>query len=110
MARRAARRPGDDAVRGDDLRELVDGQDPDDVGRQAVSVVQARVRATGRLVPVIYAFTGAIEDLAEGIAESTAYTDDLFWAYHVARPFTWQRYIDWWAARRWLLPRDVTRR
>lgn len=95
-------------MRGGDPGERGDGQDSDVMGAKAVSVVQARLRA-GRLVPVTYAFTGAVEDLAEGLEASTAQLDDYFWAYHVTLPFTWQRYADWWAARRWVYPRDVTR-
>lgn len=94
---------------GGDPGQLDFREDSELVGPEAVSVVQTRVRATGRLIPVIYAFTGTIEDLAEGIAESTARTEDLYWAFYVAQPFTWQRFIDWWAARRWVYPRDVTR-
>lgn len=43
--------------------------------------------------------------------QTTAFRDDIFWARQAwAKPFTWQRFTDWWASRRYLVPRDVRRR
>lgn len=96
-------------MRSGDSGRRSDGQGPDLVGVEAVSVVRARIR-TATLVPIQFAALGeAFEDLAEGLAETMARTDDLYWAFHVTRPFTWQRFIDWWAVRRWVYPRDPPR-
>jgi hypothetical protein len=34
---------------------------------------------------------------------------DAYWAKYVMAPFTWQRYLGWWIARRWIVPRDIRR-
>lgn len=43
------------------------------------------------------------------LRETLARRDDAFWAAYVRRPFTWQRYLNWWVARRWVIPRDIRR-
>ncbi len=50
------------------------------------------------------------EDFEGGLAEAVSKIDDRFWSYYVTRPFSWQRLANWWAARRWIQPRDVRRR
>lgn len=43
--------------------------------------------------------------------ESTATRDDGFWSYIAfAAPFSWQWFLNWWIARRFVVPRDVRRR
>lgn len=37
----------------------------------------------------------------------TARWDDVFWSRYTRRPFTWQRFLNWWVARRWVVPRDI---
>lgn len=39
--------------------------------------------------------------------DTTARLDDAHWAARLRRPFTWQGYVDWWACRRWIRPRDI---
>lgn len=49
-----------------------------------------------------------------GVADfdlQAAFMDDIYWARQAwGKPFTWQRFTDWWAARRYVVPRDVRRR
>ena len=44
------------------------------------------------------------------IAEGTARSDDAYWLRFVRRPVTPQRFVDWWVARRFVVPRDVRKR
>ncbi len=39
--------------------------------------------------------------------EQVARCDDAFWLAYTRLPFTWQRFLNWWAARRWVVPRDI---
>lgn len=40
--------------------------------------------------------------------ESLALQDDAFWSYMaVMAPFSWQLFLNWWVARRYVQPRDV---
>lgn len=62
--------------------------------------------------PVVFPMRVAIElsgvgDFEDQLRESVARMDDAYWARYVMRPFTWQRYINWWIARRWVRPRDI---
>jgi hypothetical protein len=51
------------------------------------------------------------DDAFLDLDESLSRVDDRYWAYEVfVRPFTWQRFLNWWAARRYVQPRDVRRR
>lgn len=55
--------------------------------------------------------TVAVDGTDPDFDRTTAFMDDIYWARQVyAKPFTWQRYLNWWVARRWLIPRDVRRR
>jgi hypothetical protein len=95
-------------MRDDDPGRLPGGEGPDVVGSEAVPVVRARARAAlARLVPVIAAATDATVDLGEALDRAVARSDDLYWAYYVTRPFTWQRHVNWWVTRRWVQPHDV---
>ena len=44
-----------------------------------------------------------------GLDDSAARADDAFWARVVRRWHGWQAVTDWWVARRWVKPRDITR-
>lgn len=35
--------------------------------------------------------------------------DDAMWSRMLRQPFSWQLFLNWWVARRWLIPRDVRR-
>jgi hypothetical protein len=52
-----------------------------------------------------------IEDgfLPEAFEEAGARMDDAYWLRVSQRPLTPQRFLDWWVARRWVVPRDVRR-
>ena len=50
------------------------------------------------------------EDLQAGLDESVSREWDRYWAYFVMQRFSWQRFANWWASRRWIEPRDVRRR
>jgi hypothetical protein len=49
------------------------------------------------------------DDVGPSIERSVSALWDAYWASFVRRPFTWQRFACWWAARRWVEPRDVRR-
>lgn len=50
------------------------------------------------------------ELVEESLDDSEARWQDAFWAREIRRPFTWQRWLNWWIARRWLVPRDIRKR
>lgn len=66
-------------------------------------------RGLFRMTPVLAVLHLDDDDLQRGLDESRARLDDAYWAAFVRRPFTWQRFLTWWVARRWIRPRDVTR-
>ena len=42
---------------------------------------------------------------------SVAQYDDAYWSYvALMAPFSWQLFLNWWVARRYVQPRDVRRR
>ena len=55
--------------------------------------------------PVLLASTTDAE-LIEPAAE-LAWSDDAYWWRFVHRPFSWSRFLTWWIARRWVVPRDI---
>ena len=61
----------------------------------------------GRVWLTVQADTG---DLEEALGEAQAQVDDRRWSWYVFQPFTWQRFTDWWAARKYVMPRDVRKR
>ena len=49
------------------------------------------------------------DDITEGsLEEDVARWDDTFWSAYTRRPFSWQRFMTWWVARRWVIPRGKT--
>lgn len=60
--------------------------------------------------PVIAVVSTDFDELVpKSLDESTARKDDAFWAQHMRLPFSWQRFLNWWVARRWVRPRDITK-
>jgi hypothetical protein len=60
--------------------------------------------------PVIAVITeefGDRDTFAEALREDRARRDDAYWNLFVRQPFTWQRFLNWWVARRWVRPRDI---
>lgn len=52
-----------------------------------------------------------VRDVPAEVERSISEQDDRYWsAVIMRRPFSWQGFLEWWIARRWLEPRDVTRR
>lgn len=48
------------------------------------------------------------DDLSErNLAEDLARWDDAYWLRVANGPFSWQRFTNWWVARRWVIPRDI---
>lgn len=43
------------------------------------------------------------------LAEDQARWDDAYWLRVANGPFSWQRFLNWWVARRWVRPRDITK-
>lgn len=82
----------------------------EEVGDQAVPVVpeEAQRAHFGKVYVAVVADT---EDLQEGLDDAQSFVDDAFWsfwAFHA--PFRWQNFVNWWAARRYVEPRDPRRR
>lgn len=59
---------------------------------------------------VVLAVSMEGEDFQIAVDGAIAERDDRYWAYYARQRFTWQHFIDWWAARRWVQPRDVRKR
>lgn len=49
------------------------------------------------------------EDFAPAVEDFSARSADAHWSWYVRQPFSWQRYVNWWVSRRWLIPRDIRR-
>lgn len=49
------------------------------------------------------------EQLVPAIEDHATRMDDAHWARYVRGPFSWQRFTNWWIARRWVIPRDPRR-
>lgn len=50
------------------------------------------------------------ESIPAALAEQTARLDDAFWARFARRLWvTPQGFVNWWIARRWAVPRDITK-
>jgi len=49
------------------------------------------------------------EDVERLLDDFVARKDDAYWARFVRQRFSWQRFIRWWVARRWVIPRDLRR-
>lgn len=61
-----------------------------------------------RLTEVIAVATD-IDDLEEALDDSRARQDDAWWARYTRLPYSPQRFLNWWIARRWVIPRDIRR-
>lgn len=48
-------------------------------------------------------------DIVKWIERSQATMDDIYWTRRCRDPFTWQGFLNWWVARRWILPYDIRR-
>lgn len=60
-----------------------------------------------RLTPVLAAIMIEHDDeLPVALDDATARRDDAFWARYVKAPVTPRRFVRWWIARRWVIPRD----
>ena len=59
---------------------------------------------------VFVSVTSETEDLQAGFDDSISRLDDRYWAFYTVQRFTWQRFGNWWAVRRWVQPRDVRKR
>jgi hypothetical protein len=60
---------------------------------------------TGRVI-----FPERDEDVQPEIDDLDSRLEDAVWAGRLRLPFTWQRWLNWFVCRRWLLPRDVRKR
>lgn len=80
-------------------------------GRHAAALWGEAVSYPAPVLGVIY--TDLELDASEyerNLGEVRAKLDDAFWARFVRRaPVTPQGFLNWWVARRWLRPRDITR-
>lgn len=56
-------------------------------------------------VPVLAVVFGDRPEHLE-LEESVARQDDVFWQQFSRRWSGWQGYLNWWVARRWIIPRD----
>ena len=46
-------------------------------------------------------------DVGPALDDAVARLWDAHWAARVTAPFSWDLFTEWWAARRWVEPRDV---
>ena len=60
--------------------------------------------------PTFAIVMGDGEDLGAALEDSMARRDDAYWLRYVRQRFAWQRFTDWWLARRWIVPRDIRKR
>lgn len=60
-----------------------------------------------RLASVSFAVTSDDGDFQRALDDSRSRQDDAWWAAYIRAPFTPQRYLNWWVARRWVIPRDI---
>jgi hypothetical protein len=105
-------------VREGDLGRQLELQDPVPVGTTKVrGLLGARQGAGpgsgGAFYPARVSRFISVEDEAAieaALDDDLAWSDDAYWRRFVDRRFTWERYMTWWVARRFVVPRDVTRR
>jgi hypothetical protein len=64
---------------------------------------------TRQPVPVLAVVTGSRATIGEELQESQTWMDDAYWLRFSRRPVTPQGFINWWIARRWVIPRDITK-
>lgn len=62
-----------------------------------------------RLASVAFSVTSDDGDFQRALDYSRARQDDAWWASYVRAPYTPQRFLNWWVARRWIIPRDIRR-
>lgn len=97
-------------MRREDLGRRAAGEDPEEVGDEAVPVVRAHPRR-GNLWPVLAVGMSDDPDGWIDWSEGIARWDDGFWSRVAFRmPFSWQWFLNWWVSRRYVEPRDVRRR
>lgn len=61
-------------------------------------------------VPVLAVLSvEALSEEPQAMDDFTALGDDAYWARFVRGPFSWSRFMTWWVARRWVIPRDITK-
>lgn len=56
---------------------------------------------------IILPLTSEEGDLQRELDGAMSAYDDRLWSFQVTQPFTWQGFLNWWVARRWVLPRDI---
>lgn len=91
-------------------RDSLEG--PEAVGDEALPVVQEHP-GQAHFGKILGAVTPEFseDDAPIDFDESLAMVDDGRWSYIVfIHPFSWQWFINWWVARRYIVPRDVRRR
>lgn len=88
-------------------------EDETGLGDEALLVVQEDTRRgyRGPVLEVILPRAREEFDSRLDWERSTADWDDLKWAWFVFKGrFAWQRFLNWWVARRYVSPRDLRKR
>ena len=62
-----------------------------------------------RLASVVAVIDADVGDFEDAINDSIARQQDAYWARYARGPYTPQRFLNWWVARRWIIPRDIRR-
>jgi hypothetical protein len=62
-----------------------------------------------RLASVYAVVDADTADFQAAIDNSISRQQDAYWAHYIRLPYTPQRFINWWVARRWIIPRDIRR-
>lgn len=96
---------------GEDLGGVLRGEDQEPLGPEEVPVVRARARRPVFFPVVFDIYPEREEDFARELGDSVARRDDAYWSFvSHRRRFSWPAFYRWWVARRWVMPRDVTKR
>ena len=62
-----------------------------------------------RLASVFAVIDADATDFQTAFDKSISKQQDAFWAWYIKQPYTPQRFLNWWVARRWIIPRDIRR-
>ena len=56
---------------------------------------------------IILPLTSEVGELQQELDAAQAMYDDRAWSFQIMQPFGWQRFLNWWVARRYVKPRDI---
>jgi len=97
-------------MRREDLGGRASSEDQQEVGDEALPVVREEAQRSyfGRVLAIGEA--DELEGTIDWLENVGRYEDGYWYFYAWRKPFTWQNFLNWWIARRYIVPRDVRRR